>query len=213
MTHVVATRSDQELLLQYYEDIPTLTHLYTQEHKDFRATYRWDENPWIVDDKGRMLSTKKYSLLHACTLAELHIRRVSTLDYSIRLPSTELTTCHTLPKLGLWATAILMASPYLHEGAVMQIPAQLTLRDGPEVLARYKWTFISQGVVHGRQHSHDGGSLALIVLYQATNGVHWHIDQMTDVPEHDRLELVQLLQRTRNTALVFAAHPTLHGFP
>ena len=110
VTHVVATRSDQELLLQYYEDIPTLTHLYTQEHKDFWATYRWDENPWIVDDKGRMLSTKKYSLLHACTLVELHNRRVSTLDYSIRLPSKELTTCHTLPKLGLWATAILMAS-------------------------------------------------------------------------------------------------------
>ena len=106
-----------------------------------------------------------------------------------------------------------MASPYLHEGEVMQIPAQLTLRDGPEVLARYKWTFISQGVVHGRQHSHDGGSLALIVLYQATNGVHWHIDQMTNVPEHDRLVLVQLQQRTRNTALVFAAHPKLHGFP
>ena len=92
VTHVVATRSDQELLLQYYEDIPTLTHLYTQEHKDFWATYRWDENPWIVDDKGRMLSTREYSLLQACTLAELHIRRVSLLDYSIRLPSTGLTT-------------------------------------------------------------------------------------------------------------------------
>ena len=35
VTHVVATRSDQELLLRYYEDILTLTHLYTQEHKDF----------------------------------------------------------------------------------------------------------------------------------------------------------------------------------
>ena len=115
-------------------------------------------------------------------------------------------------ELGLWATAILMASPYLHEGAVMQIPAQLTLRDGPEVLARYKWTFISQGVVHGRQHSHDGGSLALIVLYQATYGVHWHIDHMMDVPEHDQLELMQLQQRTWNTALVFAAHSKLHGF-
>ena len=65
VTHVVATRSDQELLLQYYEDIPTLTHLYTQEHKDFWATCRWNENPWIVDDMRRMLSTKKYSLLHA----------------------------------------------------------------------------------------------------------------------------------------------------
>ena len=59
VTHVVATRSDQKLLLQNYEDIPTLTHLYIQEHKDFWATYRLDENPWIVDDKRRMLSTKK----------------------------------------------------------------------------------------------------------------------------------------------------------
>ena len=32
-----------------------------------------------------------------------------------------------------------MASPYLHEDAVMQIPTQLTLRDGPEVLSKYKW--------------------------------------------------------------------------
>ena len=67
-----------------------------------------------------------------------------------------------------------MASPYLH----------VTLR----VLTEYKWTFISQEITHGRHHAHDGGNLALIVLYQATNGVHWHIDQMTDVPEHDRLK-------------------------
>ena len=43
-----------------------------------------------------------------------------------------------LSKLGLWAFAILMASLYLHEGEAMQIAAQLTLRDGPEVLAKYK---------------------------------------------------------------------------
>ena len=103
-----------------------------------------------------------------------------------------------------------MASPYLHEGTVIQIPAQLTLRDGPEVLTEYKWTLISQGVVHERQHSHEGGNLALIVLYQATNGFHWYIDHMRNVPE---LELVQLQQRTRNTALVFTAHPKLHVFP
>ena len=71
-----------------------------------------------------------------------------------------------------------MASPYLHEGEVMQIPAQLTLQDGSEVLTNGKWTFISQGVTHGRHHVHDGGNLALIVLYQDTNGVHWHIDHM-----------------------------------
>ena len=76
-----------------------------------------------------------------------------------------------------------------------------------------KWTFISQGVVHGRQHVHDGGNCALVVLYQATNGVHWHIDHMIEVPEHDLLEQVQLQQRTRYTALVFTAHPKLHGFP
>ncbi|CAI5712945.1 unnamed protein product [Peronospora destructor] len=31
VTHLVATRSNQELLLQYVEDIPTLTDMYTQE--------------------------------------------------------------------------------------------------------------------------------------------------------------------------------------
>ena len=56
---------------------------------------------------------------------------------------------------------------YLHEAEVMQIPAHLTLQDGPEVLTEYKWTFISQGVVHGRHHAHDEDNLALIVLYQA----------------------------------------------
>ena len=148
----MATRSDQELLLQNYKDIPTVTHLYTRS-KDFWATYKWNENPWIEDDMRIMLSAKKYSLLHAGTLAKLHIRRVTTLDYCIRLPSTGLTTCHTLPKLELWTIAILMASPYLHEGEAMQIPAQLTLRNGPEVLSKYKWTFISQRVTHGRQHA------------------------------------------------------------
>ena len=84
------------------------------------------------------------------------------------------------------------ASPYLHEGAVMQLPAQLTLRNGPRVLSKYKWTFISQGVTHGRHHAHDGSNRVLIVFYQATNGVHWHINHMMDVPKHDQLELVQL---------------------
>ena len=44
-----------EATFQYYEDISTLVHLYIQEHKDFWATYKWDENPWIVDSKERML--------------------------------------------------------------------------------------------------------------------------------------------------------------
>ena len=34
-----------------------------------------------------------------------------------------------------------------------------------------------------------------------------------DVPEPDQLELVQLQHRSRNTALVFTAHPKLHEFP
>ena len=59
--------------------------------------------------------------------------------------------------------------------------------------------------------AHDGGNLALIVLYEATNGVYWDIDHMIEVPEPDQLELVQLQQRTRNTVLVFTAHPRLHG--
>ena len=104
-----------------------------------------------------------------------------------------------------------MASPYLHEGVVIGVLAQLTLQDGPDVLARFKWTFIIEGVVHGRQHAHDKGSRALIILYQAANRVHWHIDHMIEVPEPDQLELVQLQQRTRNTALVLTTHRKLHG--
>ena len=85
-----------------------------------------------------------------------------------------------------------MVSSFLHEGEVRQIPAQLTLWDGPEVLSKYKWAFTSEEVIHGRHQAHDGDICALIVLYQATNGVHWHIDHMIAVPGHDRLELVQL---------------------
>ena len=76
-------------------------------------------------------------------------------------------------------------------------------RDGSEVLTEYKWTFISQRIIHGRQPALDGGNLALIVLYQAINKVHWHINHIIEVIEHDRLELVQLQQQTRNSALVF----------
>ena len=43
----------------------------------------------------------------------------------------------------------MMASPYLHEGVVIGVLAQLTLQDGPDVLAMFKWTFIIEGVVHG----------------------------------------------------------------
>ena len=65
------------------------------------------------------------------------------------------------------------------------------LRDGPEVLSNYKWIFISQRATHGCQHAHDIGNRARIVLYQATNGVHWDIDHMIEVPKHDQMELVE----------------------
>ena len=48
--------------------------------------------------------------------------------------------------------------------------------------------FKSQRVVHGCHHAHDRGHRARIVLYQATNGVHEHIDHMIDVREHDQLK-------------------------
>ena len=50
--------------------------------------------------------------------------------------------------------------------------------------------------------AHDGGNLALIILYQTANSIHCHIDHLIDVPAHDQLELVQSQQRSRNTALV-----------
>ena len=43
--------------------------------------------------------------------------------------------------------------PILHEGEVMQIPAQLTLRDEPEVLAKYKWTYRAKGL-HAGANTH-----------------------------------------------------------
>ena len=82
----------------------------------------------------------------------------------------------------------MMASPYLHEGEVMQTPAQLTRPDGPEVLTVIVQEDIYKtGGYTRRQHVDDGGNRALIVLYQAINGVHWDIDHIIDVPEHDRL--------------------------
>ena len=106
-----------------------------------------------------------------------------------------------------------MASPYLPKTAIIQIRAQLTLRNGPKVLNKYIWTFISRGVTHGRQQAHDGSNPALIVLHQATNGVHWVIHHVTGVPVSEQQELVTLQQQTRDTALVFTAHPQIHGFP
>ena len=51
--------------------------------------------------------------------------------------------------------------------------------------------------------------LALSSFIKPTTEV---IDHMTDVLETDQQKLVNLQQRTRNTALVFTAHPQLHGF-
>ena len=67
-----------------------------------------------------------------------------------------LTTYHTLIKLEIWATAILMASSYLHKCRSSVKTAQLMLRDGPEVLVKYKWAFTSQRVTHGHQQAHAG---------------------------------------------------------
>ena len=63
--HLVATRTDRTLLLQCHDEIPIHADTFTQEHTTFWATYRWDLNPWILDEKGRTLSTSLYPLLKA----------------------------------------------------------------------------------------------------------------------------------------------------
>ncbi|TDH73193.1 hypothetical protein CCR75_003209 [Bremia lactucae] len=120
----------------------------SNKHKDFWATYRWDENPWIVDTKGDMLSTTTYFLLQACLIADFCIRRVSTLDYSMD-PEYKTAFVSYKIKLGRWATAILVADPYLHVVEQLQLPAQLTLREGPRRLKHYIWTTVSPGLRTG----------------------------------------------------------------
>ena len=103
--------------------------MYTPEHETFWATYPWDLNPWIADDRRHMISTKTYPLPRACRLEGLQITRVETLDYRNTLPSTDSGNFHTVSKLGRWATAILMASTALRVEETLCVPAQITLKN------------------------------------------------------------------------------------
>uniref|UniRef100_M4BV74 Uncharacterized protein n=1 Tax=Hyaloperonospora arabidopsidis (strain Emoy2) TaxID=559515 RepID=M4BV74_HYAAE len=49
--HLVATRTGRTLLLQYHDEIPILADTFTQEHTTFWATYKWDLNPWILNER------------------------------------------------------------------------------------------------------------------------------------------------------------------
>ena len=72
---LVATRSDQELL-NIMKTFRLFTYFYIQEHIRIREL-------WMTKD-GCYLRRS----IH-CSLAELHIRRITTLNYSIRLSNTD----------------------------------------------------------------------------------------------------------------------------
>uniref|UniRef100_M4BIM6 RxLR effector candidate protein n=1 Tax=Hyaloperonospora arabidopsidis (strain Emoy2) TaxID=559515 RepID=M4BIM6_HYAAE len=211
--HLVATKTGQTLLLQYHDEIPILADTFTQEDTTFWATYRWDLNPWILDEKGRTLSTSLYPLLKACTLADLQITRVAALDYQITLPSTAADKFHTIPKLGRWATAIIAAGPGLSVGGTVEISPQLQLGHGPEALQGFIWTLSRPGVARGLSQAPLDGGMSNVILHQTDNGIHWVIHRVSGVLPDVELELVRFQQRNYKRAFVFAAHPRLHRFP
>ena len=80
-----------------------------------------------------------------------------------------------------------MASPYLHEGEAMHIPAQLMLLNVQvDIYQPRGYTRAPTRTRRRQPRSYRPLS--------STNGVHWLIDHMIDVLEHDQLELVQIQQ-------------------
>jgi hypothetical protein len=58
-----------EWLVELPRDLPMQRVNMTEEEDRFWPTYLWNENPWIVDKEGRMLSAQKFNRIQFCAIA------------------------------------------------------------------------------------------------------------------------------------------------
>uniref|UniRef100_A0AAV1VEM5 Uncharacterized protein n=1 Tax=Peronospora matthiolae TaxID=2874970 RepID=A0AAV1VEM5_9STRA len=100
----------------------------------------------------------------------------------MNIPSNDLGNFHAISKFGRWEMAILMARPALRVEENLCVTAQITLRNGPGALDRFRWTPISPGVVSGERLDPHCRNHASNIIQQKRNDVHWESDQMVGLP-------------------------------
>ncbi|KAE9265880.1 hypothetical protein PR003_g32316, partial [Phytophthora rubi] len=99
--------------------LPEPAHRWSPEEEAFWPTYRWNDNPAIVDETGKMLTCNKYDRIKACTLEELHIQRIEASKYAMTIPTKD-DHSHLQPKLRRWGLAIICSAPVLAIGESLQ---------------------------------------------------------------------------------------------
>ena len=77
----------EEWVSKHAQPIPTHANLLTPEDEHFWPTYAWTDNPWIVDQYGKPLTSQKYDKIQPCSNANL---QKSSTDYC-----SDILLCHS----------------------------------------------------------------------------------------------------------------------
>ncbi|ETN10387.1 hypothetical protein PPTG_10525 [Phytophthora nicotianae INRA-310] len=120
-------------------------------------------------------------------------------------------TGHSQPKLRRWGIAILTSIPTLTVGSTLRVGTVATLRHPPELRNNYTWIIINAHRIRGVSSTSPEEST--FELEQQPNGIHWMISESTQADATTKADIVQLQQHEYTGAIVFQAHPMLHGFP
>jgi hypothetical protein len=137
-----------EWLVELPRDLPMQRVNMTEEEDRFWPTYLWNENPWIVDKEGRMLSAQKFNRIQFCAIEDLNITRIADTTYSFTIPEGK-ESRHQQAKLRRWGLAILFNAPGIEVGERLQVKPKLQLRHPPQLRHEYDWEVAADGTAIG----------------------------------------------------------------
>lgn len=184
----------------------------THEEEVYWPAYSWADNPWILDQQGSVLTSKRYSKIRPCTIAELKLHRIEVRTYSFVIPTVGATT-YQQAKLRRWGLAILLSAPSLSISQELQLRVEQFLRHPPNLTQDYTWTYTKLGCVSGIVEVSDPDQRSVINLEQNSDGIHWSI-AANSIEDQRTAADCQLFQKENlDEGIVFSANPLIHGFP
>ncbi|OWZ21351.1 LOW QUALITY PROTEIN: RxLR effector protein [Phytophthora megakarya] len=203
---------EDEWIIAFMEPIQGDVLQLEYEDSAFWPTYGWEDNPWVKDADGNVLTRKKYGNIKQCPMDQLCICRTSKQTYSMVIPWTS-DQRYSSSKLKRWAVSILWSAQPLQIGEILKVPSKLKFRQQDRVKLdhQYEWKMMESGRIQGVLLGGENGGDIHIRLEQQLNGIYWKLATIQNHENKVRADILRLENVQEEGGIVFRAHPHLHG--
>ncbi|KAF1314922.1 Rxlr effector protein, partial [Globisporangium splendens] len=147
----------------------------TAAAKAFWPTFKWQDNAWIIDQKGEKLRRRDHAFSKDCTISNLCITRHSRLEYSCNAPcrSSEWTK-HRERKWKHALLSIIVCAPELAIGESMMVNQDHELWHKEDLANEYIWRMNGMGQARGTTTVEE--KTRTITMRRQSDGVLWAVE-------------------------------------